>query len=68
MLPIYLLRPNLTQSDRARAAADRELAVVRALTAVLDDALARADIETANDVTEQIAEHLRRLGRPSAAA
>lgn len=44
------------------ATGQHDLAIVRALAAVLEDAISRADDETARDLAEQLAHEIRRQG------
>lgn len=47
------------------ATGQHDLAIVRALAAVLEDAISRADFATARDLAEQLADEIQRQGARS---
>lgn len=57
----------IVSKDLRTDAQQREIAVVRSLAAVLENALADGDLAVAAGLAEQIADQLRRMNRQRAA-
>jgi hypothetical protein len=59
MLQIVSSQSSKSSTD---ATSPREIAIARTLLSLLEGSLAAADVRSAADVAQQLAEHLRKIG------